>query len=271
MLYVVAGDRHWISTCFETQYDVYKEVAREPAQKLGYLFLEKAFQLSLRLPNISPEAKEKYWTYILDPTRNRAPDEVTLKTKQEEERKQNAIKAEITRTYSQSDLLNPDIVKEIVAKSDFDEKIIKDAVLEVMDGNTEDLRHLLSNNHELIDTNPRSIKRLANQYTIYRNILMVESKKFDRDKLFRWLVLQNKYPMFTDWVERNGVEFQLADMQNVEVLKTLSADSKWHQLMLDETGKNGGMINADDISVFTGISMKRNNKKEELTALAVNS
>lgn len=69
VLYVVAGDKNWISECFENNYTDFSKVAKEPGQKLGYLFLEKAFQLSIRLPQITGKVKDKYWEFILDPNK----------------------------------------------------------------------------------------------------------------------------------------------------------------------------------------------------------
>jgi hypothetical protein len=128
---------------------------------------------------------------------------------------------------------------------------VTDIVLEVMDSSHEDIHHLLQNHFHLIDANPRGIKRLANQYTVYRNILIAEGREFDRDKLFRWLILQNKYPVYTDWLETNLQEYT-GGINAPDELKELEEDDKWKQLLLDEKKVNKGKLLSRDISVFTG-------------------
>jgi hypothetical protein len=167
VLFVVAGDRNWICQCFENHYTNYKDITRKPAQKLGYLFLEKAFQLSIRLPKISVETKASYWNYIL----NLKPlDNINRTTKQTELERVLMIK-EIKNKSKNDDLFNPEYLKNLKQEFKIGEQEIVDIALELIDRNTEDVRHRLINHHVLIDTNPRSIKRLSNEYTMYRNIL----------------------------------------------------------------------------------------------------
>jgi hypothetical protein len=196
VLYVVAGDRHWISTCFENHYEKYKDVAKEPAQRLGHLFLEKAFQLSIRLPKISGNTKKTYWDFILNPTKKEDKDEGKMETGKKEE-----VKKSISSSYDSNELIKPKNMQKIVEEHKINIEQATDLVLEVMDEKQEDIKHLLQNYHHLIDANPRGVKRLANQYTVYRNILTAEGREFKREKLFRWLIMQNKFPMYTDWLE----------------------------------------------------------------------
>ncbi len=50
--------------------------------------------------------------------------------------------------------------------------------LEIMSEDAEDVKHKLQNHSDLIEANPRSIKRLANQYNVYRDILIAERREF---------------------------------------------------------------------------------------------
>lgn len=247
VLYVVAGDRQWISTCFENHYKDYHGIVRQPAQKLGYLFLEKAFQLSIRLPKISGITKKEYWQYILNIEENNTEENKELT----DEKRQEVIQ-EMRKEVSNEDYTSPAKMNELKEKHNLKSHQITDLALEILDVDTEEIKHILQDHHDLIDANPRSIKRLANQYNIYRNTLIVEQKEFDKNKLFRWLMLQNKYPVFTDWVElnlHNLVDQFVLD----ERFKGLEKDAFWMELMYDRRNLKGGKLETNDIAIFVGV------------------
>lgn len=252
VLYVVAGDRHWISNCFENYYEKYKTVAREPGQKLGYLFLEKAFQFSFRMPTVSSAAKEKYWNYILDPSYEAV---LQGQVDSDENAKQKILK-ELQQKFSPSDFTQPEQIDAVISSYENQLSPVETTklVLEFMD-KTQDFKHLLRDHHLLIDNNPRGIKRLANQYNIFRNILTVERKEYNRDKLFRWLILQNKYPLYIDWLEANLRDYSAGKSPSGD-LGELVEDSKWKTLMKDDQNKHGGPLTAEDISIFTGVPLQ---------------
>ncbi len=253
VLYVVAGDRHWISTCFENHYEKYKDVAREPAQRLGHLFLEKAFQLSIRLPKISGNTKKSYWDFILNPAKkqDKAEDKMATGKKQE-------VKKSIGSTYNSDELTKPENMQKIVEEHNINIEQATDLVLEVMDSSHEDIKHMLQNYHHLIDANPRGVKRLANQYTVYRNILIAEGRNFEREKLFRWLILQNKFPVYTDWLETHIDHY--ADGENTpEELQELQDDEKWKELFFEAKDETKRVLEPDDIAIFTGMKGEENN------------
>jgi len=256
VLYVVAGDRYWLRTCFENYYQSYKGVAREPGQRLGYLFLEKAFQLSLRLPKVSGETKKEYWEFILNPQNKKIvhAEDSTRESKKEQ------VKSRISKDYSRTDFSNPQSMKKIIEEHELNFEEATDIVLEVMDSSSEDVKHLLKNHHHLIDANPRGIKRMANQYTVYRNILTAEGKNFDRDKLFRWLILQNKYPVYTDWLEENLIDYKKGK-KLPDDLNILEEDERLKLLMYDEGNSKGGVMSPEDISLFTDIELHIENNE----------
>jgi hypothetical protein len=248
VLYVVAGDKHWISTCFENHYQNYNAVVKEPTQKLGYLFLEKAFQLTLRLPNVSGDIKKGYWEYILQINPNKESKVESINP----ERKASIIQ-EIQKEYKTADYSSPSVVKEFKEKYDLNEEDATDITLEILDKDNQDVHHVLQEHFDLLDTNPRGIKRLANQYNIYRNILIAEGKSFNRDKLFRWIILQNKYPVFTDWIEHNLHVISGDIMDDEKWNEGITNDSLWKKLVHDQNNSKGGKLVVDDIKVFSGL------------------
>jgi hypothetical protein len=57
---VVAADRQWICASFEKEYEAFGKSIGEPGRPLGYLFLDKMFQVSVSVPQqiTSPEASK---------------------------------------------------------------------------------------------------------------------------------------------------------------------------------------------------------------------
>lgn len=248
VLYIVAGDKHWISTCFENHYEKYNDVVKEPTQKLGYLFLEKAFQLSLRLPNVSGEIKEDYWKYILQIKQQKDHSKEDI----DKDRRETIIE-EIQKEHKTEDYSSSEVIQGFKEKYDLNEEQATDITLEILDKDNEDVNHVLQEHFDLLDTNPRGIKRLANQYNIYRNTLIAEGKTFNRDKLFRWIILQNKYPVFTDWLEfkLDTISGDIKDVQDWK--EEISKDTLWKKLIHDQSNTKGGKLLIDDIKAFTGL------------------
>jgi len=253
VLYIVAGDKNWICNCFECHYEKFNNVVNEPAQKLGYLFLEKAFQLSIRLPHISEKTKQDYWNYILFPNGSNSNniDKSEIERTEEESLK---LKQEFKTKYKKEDYAKPEQYEEIGAELGLSDTEVTDMALETLNEDQEDIKHVLQNHYNLIESNPRSIKRLANQYNVYRDTLIAERKSFNSDKLFRWLVLQNVYPLYVELVEKKLEIINEGDLP--KELVELRSNDHWERLVNDPDNLRGGELNMDDINMFVGYQME---------------
>lgn len=69
--YVIAADRSWIYTGYDKAYDAFTSAINEPGRPMGYLFLDKVFQLSVSLPRLSIVIKQQYWDKLLEELRTR--------------------------------------------------------------------------------------------------------------------------------------------------------------------------------------------------------
>jgi KAP family P-loop domain len=63
--FVIAADRDWLADSFDAEYGGFTSVGDEPARPLGYLFLEKTFQISVAVPQLSPEVRNLYWERLI--------------------------------------------------------------------------------------------------------------------------------------------------------------------------------------------------------------
>ena len=68
VVYVVAADRNWIRSAFEKRYGSFSDHVGDGGQPLGYLFLEKLFQMSTPLPGMGKSTRESYWKGLINDT-----------------------------------------------------------------------------------------------------------------------------------------------------------------------------------------------------------
>ncbi|HAF27928.1 MAG TPA: hypothetical protein DCG75_02670 [Bacteroidales bacterium] len=192
VLYIVAGDKKWITTSFGNTYEEFSN-GNEECNQLGELFLEKAFQLSFRMPNVEKDAKQRYWNYILglpeqDPDNIQKLDSVEKLNKNQKREVRNIIQ------NTTEDITANEFMKNIENTYNLNQDAVSDLIIEEKNSDTEEIQHLLKNFHSVIDPNPRSIIRLANNYTMTRSILIAERKDLTADKIFRWLVVEDLFP-----------------------------------------------------------------------------
>jgi len=65
IIYLVLGDRDWIERAFESEHEKMSDIAVGEEQTFGARFVEKAFQISLLLPDVSASEKSNYVASIL--------------------------------------------------------------------------------------------------------------------------------------------------------------------------------------------------------------
>src|SRR5262249_48899757 len=58
----------WITAPLARQYDSFSGAFAEPGRPLGYLFLEKTFQMTLAIPALNEETRDSYWRRLIRPT-----------------------------------------------------------------------------------------------------------------------------------------------------------------------------------------------------------
>jgi uncharacterized protein YhbP (UPF0306 family) len=247
VLYIVAGDKNWISTSFG---NTYEEFATEQVdkQKLGEFFIEKAFQLSFRLPNISEESKQNYWDHILGIENNEKSIKINSINELTED-KQDELKSDLKE--SKSELTNPKFVQGLQEKYNLSGDTVSNIVIEEKNKDTEELKHLLQEYHRYIDTNPRSIIRLANNYTMARSILMAERVNFNEHKLFRWLVIEDLCPEVKSIITNteNISEFEKIIKSSKDIVKRKNSK----KLLKGKDEFMEGEIEIEDIKVIKGI------------------
>lgn len=249
VLYIVAGDKKWITTSFG---NTYKEFTADPddfevKNKLGENFLEKAFQLSFRMPNVSENAKKEYWNYILG-IKNETEEERIDSVDKLDENLKTELEEELSTT--EEDIADPDYMNELGSRFNLTGDTVSNIIIEEKNKDTEEIRHLLKDFHSLIDSNPRSIIRLANNYTMARSTLIAERKGFNTQKLFRWLVLEGMYPQIGSLVSNSeNIDAVLSKLERMFIESEMT---KYKILLKDEEGDYEGSLTKEEIKIFIG-------------------
>lgn len=238
VFYLAAADKHWVAKSFENVYSEYTDTVKK-GTKLGYSFIEKNFQLSIRLPNPSQEQISRYWGYILK-------HRTDIPTKEGEDKE--GLKSKLQETGQEAVLSGEANLEELAEEFNTTIEDAQSIMLQTVNETTEDIEHLLMEHHELLGNNPRAVKRLANQYTVYRNLVLIEQNKVDPLKLFRWVVLQNRWPVLIDKLEHDPAHINDYD----ELLEELNLVS--YSIDIDYVmGKEKERLTTEDVITFTGI------------------
>lgn len=184
--YLVAGDRRWLYSCYEKVYCDFKDDIKEPGKRLGAHFLEKAFEFSFPVPGISEEIKEQFWKDLLGKNRGGSSFESDRQNTSDSESSgdvRNTIKEDLKRVDNESDIFS---IGEKYKGNFQAEQAYREAVIEKLSQRhmMETTEHFLLQFWELVEPNPRSMKRLLNAYSIQRELAVLSG--FDlKDENFR--------------------------------------------------------------------------------------
>lgn len=193
ILYVFSGDKRWIRQCFEIEYNDFTRIAIKPGQSLGNLFTEKMFQMTIEVPVPTQSVVKRFIS----------------KTLTEHSKGRTNFKEEIKMEYLNAK--TEEEISQLLSKykdTDSEQQSIEAAVNRISSDDTQtEIEHELEAYFEILPTNPRSIKRFINDYSLMRQSLILKGVGYedvDKDALVRWLVLKSKYPMLVDQLVTNS-------------------------------------------------------------------
>jgi len=221
VVYVVAGDRKWICSSFEKRYVDFCGDIGVPGRPLGYLFLDKVFQLSTAIPRLSTLRQAAYWKRLLETGQNadvQREEMQRLEAKAERELKGKTshedIQMEIDRTEEGS--LERETVRAAAAKQITSPEAIRAA------------EHRLQPLAGLLEPNPRSMKRLVNAYGLNHARAFLEGRTVAVEALARWTVVELRWPLLADYLASNWTDIVAQTLPRdhfPELIRTLLADS----------------------------------------------
>lgn len=194
IVYLVAADRQWIRTSFEAKYKDFGGQAPDPGRPLGYLFLEKIFQVSTTLPTMSPALKQRYWSGLVGGPRGAAAaaDAAAAEPPPSEAAIAEAV-AQLLKRNSHAGLqagirAEPNAAVRRRLKRAAAEHLASPIVQQRTEGR-------LARHPELMDANPRAMKRLLSAVTMTGARMMTEEREVSLEQIARWAALELRWPL----------------------------------------------------------------------------
>lgn len=253
IVFMVAGDAKWIETCFETQYGIFSKTARSPGRHLGHHFLEKVFQFTVPIPELSEEQKNHFWNTILGSPQDGESATVGDREKTTEDADEHDIKVVFEPAESLALKMQEDLQIEFRAED--------------IDTKTE---HFLQRFTALTEANPRSMKRLVNSYVA---IAMAETARRvdkglgekDRCKIALWAIIRQRWPVLEDYLEVRTSQIENIvlgdfkpdenDSEGAEIERLLSTQPKIQTIFKGFKSGNYEIpsLTAKDIRWFLGL------------------
>lgn len=195
--YVVAADRNWLRSCYEKSYQDFSHNIGEPGRPLGYLFLEKVFQVSVGLPRLSAHAQNRYLSTLLAMDEAEPDSAVAERERQAEHQ----ASAELKTTVSEAEF------SERIAQSRHDpmrQRAMRVAAAKRMltpevQRHTE---HALQPYANLLEPNPRAMKRLVNAFGFQQAVNWLSERDVPQHPLVLWTLIQMRWPLLADTLAR---------------------------------------------------------------------
>lgn len=205
VVYVIAADQRWLHSCFEKTYEAFADSVREPGKRLGSLFLEKAFEISVALPELTPGVRAEYWRFLLggDPVqaeKRLAEFEQEARAEFRQDRSEAKVIARLDEGQGEAEADDP--LRAQARRQVAVEQLASAAV-------EKDVSYFLQPFAPLLEPNPRSMKRLLNAYAIRRDLailsgLDVLAHEGRRKKLALWTILALRWPALEDFLREKA-------------------------------------------------------------------
>ncbi|GAA3561100.1 KAP family P-loop NTPase fold protein [Kribbella ginsengisoli] len=237
--YVIAADRDWLADSYAKEYAEFVSAGGGPGRPVGYLFLEKTFQISTGLPQAGKRLND-FWGRILRSAN--VPGEQELKRARADAGRELAgktseeVRAEV--------LANP-------GRTPADEQARLETLAIEMVGERaqQQNQHTLEPFQRLLgrDPNPRAMKRLVNAYGIARGIETLQEVNLADNHLQEqqtalWTILTLRWPKLAGHLARYPEHLQYVGTPDPPTtippdLRPLFADPELHDVVHGNAGE----------------------------------
>ncbi|GLY71715.1 hypothetical protein Atai01_83340 [Amycolatopsis taiwanensis] len=181
--FVVAADGAWLRRAYEKTYENFQGAVDEPGRPLGYLFLDKLFQLSVPMPAIGPQVQSGYLDTLLGVSPG-ASQELTNEVQE--------VRARVVSGRTESDVLSALDAASPAAR----QAVIGDAIAKMSAPDVSDAtEHALQKFAPLLLANPRGMKRFVNTYSVLRVLRTLEGNTVAPEALALWTIIRVRWPL----------------------------------------------------------------------------
>ena len=195
--YVVAADRQWIRASIEKKYSDFTDAIGDKGRPLGYLFLDKMFQMSEAIPRFSGTIKAQYWASLLGPEDRSLDDPVAVN------------EAQARAASDVSDVTDLESLQKIIEDSTGEsaarrQALREQAALQITSAAAvEATEHRLQGLAPLLEANPRAMKRLVNAVGMAQAFTLLEGRSVDLDVLARWAMIELRWPILAEYFAKS--------------------------------------------------------------------
>src|SRR5215217_7811927 len=210
VVYVVAADRRWVNASYERRYEEFVNQVHEPGRTLGYLCLQKTFQFATPVPIMPPQIKADYWQYLIGTRQSEEQDKQERDLKAERRKAREELRSRNTHEEIQEVLAQVDSSNLIAQQAHREEAAIRFGAAKV----EADTEHVLRNFDELLESNPRAMKRLVNAYGVRRTIDWLAGSNTDWKQLTLYTILDLRWPLLVEYL-----------VENPEMIRYVGADT----------------------------------------------
>jgi hypothetical protein len=202
--FVVAADGSWVRASYEKRYADFAGSVGEPGRPLGYLFLDKLFQLTVRVPVVSALDQSGYLAQLLAAGRP-SPDVAEEVAEGHRRLSGGHTDAEVVAV-----LENASPGARAALRATAIEKLSDERVQAATE-------HALQEFAEHLEPNPRAMKRFVNEFGLARVVLTLEDALVPFDVLARWTILSTRWPMLADRLREHPEEIELVGTEALGV------------------------------------------------------
>lgn len=243
---IVAADGRWIRTSYEHAHQEFAQAVEEPGRPLGYLFLDKIFQLTVPVPSISPQRQAAYLQALLR-VKHDGEQEHRL------ELAVDAVRQQVQASTSEAEALEAFDGASLAVRAEVVEAVVGKLAEPQIEQGTQ---HRLERFAGLLETNPRAMKLVLNAYGIARALQVIEDNVVPGDALALWTILRVRWPALADYVRTHPEAIEpLADgrapADAPAQLKALFAAREVQRIVRCE---DGGPMSAAMIRACCGIA-----------------
>lgn len=231
--FVVAADGAWIRRSYEHAYETFEGPVAASGGSLGYLFLDKLFQLNVPMPALGGSTQKAFMGSLLGLD--------TTST--------NPHVADASAAIKEADGDEAAIIETLENLSpDMREAVAGEAALALASSETrKHTEHTLSKFSPMLHGNPRSIKLFLNTYSMLRSVRTLEGSTLAPDTLALWALIRVRWPSVADVLTRNpeAVEGIKDDLWCTDHFpQDLHAQAKSKDLRRVVTHEQGGPLTA---------------------------
>ncbi len=208
VVFVVAADRKWLRASYEHFYGEFNGSIGQAGHPLSHLFLEKMFQISVPVPRMPIATQRRYWDRLTEMKASKSPKKVETELRRAEKEAEKIVGREsdeekiLFKIHDyRGDVLVQQALLGVAAK-----RIMKPAARQKSE-------HLLHPFVDLLDPNPRAMKRFINAYAFRKAIALLEGGDMETGPLALWTLMELRWPLLADYlsdhpemVERIGSE-----------------------------------------------------------------